>query len=991
MLYNLNMSKIKYSVFSVSILFLTLFISPFSASASTTIDADITTNTTWTVANSPYVVTFPITVTQGNTLNIDPGVVVKFDYGTSLTVDGTLKALGTNALPVYLTSLYDDSIGGDTNGDGADSFPDSGDWEVLLIESSTKSTLNNVIQKYSYDGLVLYNGGSVISDTFTSDQGVVTFGSHSTFAHLNTLFLYLYDSSVVSVNGGTIANDNDNPVEIYNNSSLTLSNLTVSSLDETSFYVSDHSLLSLDTVNVNTTGLFVDSLDVFNYSSLIMKKVTIQNVYNVLVVFNSSSATITDSSFSCSNDGLVVFNTSTLNLSNSEVACANDGIVLFSNAKATLDKTKVTGATDAGIIAFGNTDANPITITNSEIYANEYGFLVFNSAISAHQNNIHDNATGAFTFVPVDLDFVNNYWGDPTGPFHSSTNPSALGDIVSDHILYTPWLTSEPTSVNPVIIIPGILGSADKDGVWVVDPIFHVYDDLIDTLKANGYTADKDLFTFAYDWRNSNILTAILLRYKIDEVKKICNCNKVDLVAHSMGGLVARQYIQSDKYQNDVDKMIFMGTPHLGAVEDYLMWGGGEIAPSNFSLLEKFFLYLEARKNSYSGIFDYIHNRPITSVQELLPIYDYLRDKSTGILRTYPTGYPMNTFLENLKTNVNKLLNSSIKITNIVGDDQKNDTISTIRVVKSKDKVLWPDGMPDGWNSSSGDRGLETGIGDLTVPLDSASFINKDLIKINSDHRHIPTSGEGTVYKKLAGKDAKILITNPDKTNGKLLLIKLFSPIDMVVTAPDGKKIGKDFVTGKELNEIDGAFYSGFATDNEYVTIPKPLDGDYKIETIGTGSGGEYTVASGYITDTTLASDDIVGHTAPGQITDITVTIDSAHPTNINAVRQGVTPDQMIDDINRAYDLGWIKKVGVRDSLIDKVEKAIIIEKKIEYLETLEQGKKVKKKIERLQKRFDKILSKNIAKELENKHNKDIMNDQAYNMLKEDIESILNN
>ena len=37
-----------------------------------------TTNTTWTVANSPYVLDGNVTVAAGVTLTIDPGVIVKF-------------------------------------------------------------------------------------------------------------------------------------------------------------------------------------------------------------------------------------------------------------------------------------------------------------------------------------------------------------------------------------------------------------------------------------------------------------------------------------------------------------------------------------------------------------------------------------------------------------------------------------------------------------------------------------------------------------------------------------------------------------------------------------------------------------------------------------------------------------------------------------------------------------------------------------------------
>lgn len=50
------------------------------------------------------------------------------------------------------------------------------------------------------------------------------------------------------------------------------------------------------------------------------------------------------------------------------------------------------------------------------------------------------------------------------------------------------------------------------------------------------------------------------------------NCNikvkKVNLVAHSMGGLIARHYVQSRLYDNNVRKLITVGTPHHGVGND---------------------------------------------------------------------------------------------------------------------------------------------------------------------------------------------------------------------------------------------------------------------------------------------------------------------------------------------------------------------------------------------------------------------------------------
>jgi hypothetical protein len=67
------------------------------------------------------------------------------------------------------------------------------------------------------------------------------------------------------------------------------------------------------------------------------------------------------------------------------------------------------------------------------------------------------------------------------------------------------------------------------------------------------------------------------LKPAIDNVKR-SPTDKVHIVAHSMGGLLARAYIQSDDYGEDVDKLALLGTPSEGAPIAYYVWEGGDLA-----------------------------------------------------------------------------------------------------------------------------------------------------------------------------------------------------------------------------------------------------------------------------------------------------------------------------------------------------------------------------------------------------------------------------
>ena len=70
---------------------------------------------------------------------------------------------------------------------------------------------------------------------------------------------------------------------------------------------------------------------------------------------------------------------------------------------------------------------------------------------------------------------------------------------------------------------------------------------------------------FNYEGKNQKIpVSAYQLMHKIKEVKDKYKTNKVDIVGHSEGGIVARTYINSDLYNNDVRTLVMIGSPNHG-------------------------------------------------------------------------------------------------------------------------------------------------------------------------------------------------------------------------------------------------------------------------------------------------------------------------------------------------------------------------------------------------------------------------------------------
>jgi hypothetical protein len=83
----------------------------------------------------------------------------------------------------------------------------------------------------------------------------------------------------------------------------------------------------------------------------------------------------------------------------------------------------------------------------------------------------------------------------------------------------------------------------------------------------------------------------------------------------------------------------------------------------------------------------------------------------------------------------------------------------------------------------------------------------------------------------------------------------IHSPINLLVTAPDGRRIGINPATGLFINEILGAFKTTNGSEIIALTIPNPLVGSYVTKVTGTGVGSytltvESIAANGSVKDT---------------------------------------------------------------------------------------------------------------------------------------------
>ncbi len=65
-------------------------------------------------------------------------------------------------------------------------------------------------------------------------------------------------------------------------------------------------------------------------------------------------------------------------------------------------------------------------------------------------------------------------------------------------------------------------------------------------------------------WHNEEVLTELVAK-KVDELRHQLGVNKVHLVGHSMGGIIARNYLQLRGGAAKVDRFVCIGSPHFGS------------------------------------------------------------------------------------------------------------------------------------------------------------------------------------------------------------------------------------------------------------------------------------------------------------------------------------------------------------------------------------------------------------------------------------------
>lgn len=298
--------------------------------------------------------------------------------------------------------------------------------------------------------------------------------------------------------------------------------------------------------------------------------------------------------------------------------------------------------------------------------------------------------------------------------------------------------TPTPPPTKKVIVIPGVTASWNRDallnckltnyeGNWeLIDKAHDIYDPLINSLDQAGW----HVTLYPYDWRipiNENVNA---LKTFINE-QLILN-EKINIVGHSMGGLLGQAYLIQEQDNAKTDKLLTVGSPHSGALSAYPTWSAGNIKSND--PLWKFYLTLLLKRCSVKSNLtdrDAVQTY-FKSTRNLLPTFSYLQNKAG---KQKDVQFATNDWLP---TPLFSPPFWNVQVGTLRGTGQLTEEIYEVKEPSKHDVLL------GNWADGNVNKVITTSSGDGTVLLKSAEIQGADNSRvINEKHIQLVSSPIG--------------------------------------------------------------------------------------------------------------------------------------------------------------------------------------------------------------------------------------------------------
>jgi len=444
-----------------------------------------------------------------------------------------------------------------------------------------------------------------------------------------------------------------------------------------------------------------------------------------------------------------------------------------------------------------------------------------------------------------------------------------LPDSFMDPLKFNEDLTPSDSGVSISNVISSIIGFDYTDG-------------LIQEFIDQGYIENQTLFTFPYDWRygvsgkyadgspngQAGKTNSDLLKEKIDQILQNTGANKIDIVAHSMGGLIVKKYVADDPVNQKINKAIFIGVPNTGSVKAVkgLLWGDnmgvyfGPLGlsdsemkkisanmPGVYDLLPSEQLY--NRSSSFLQTIDYGNNAftfPQIPVGGNVAIKD-LNYQEYKSFMTQENNLNQTAFLNSENLHTQAFNDFDLRTTGIdlyAIDGCKTATMTKLIQAKGKNILGYP-------LRSYAIESLDVGDGTVSIESSTNLPINQSnkYYSLIGEHSKL-LSGDGSrqqIVNLITGSNLNIdsnLITqdiSQCQLNGKA--IEVFSPVDITVVDQFGNKLGLA-QDGSLQNNITNASFDILgnpASTNQgghkFIFLPTDNNQTYTISMQGTGIG----------------------------------------------------------------------------------------------------------------------------------------------------------